>query len=127
MTVGTGHPTIRVRHQMIECIIKSVIASSIDATREALYAKAMELQLKGQCVDAVKNLERAIVLGHLLSRAALAEILTKGREGISQDRKRAYVLVRDGLCMAVGTVKECYQCSICTNLDANKMKHVHLS
>lgn len=76
---GTEHPTYRDCRQMIECISKRVATSSIDATPEALYAKAMELQLKGQCVDAVKNMERAIILGHLPSRAALAEILTKGR------------------------------------------------
>jgi hypothetical protein len=129
---GTEYPTIRVRRRMIECISKRVATSSIDTTPEALYAKAMELQLKGQCVDAVKNLERAIVLGHLPSRAALAEILTKGREGISQDHKRAYVLVKEGdmhgcwHCQGVLSMFYLYQYG-CKQNEARSLELAHMS
>jgi len=61
---------------------------------------------------ATKELEDAVRLGDLPSRAALAAILIHGREGVAKDTKRAFKLVEEGALLGCphcqGVLAWCY-------------------
>jgi hypothetical protein len=81
---------------MSDLIVRRVAAGRAAATVAALQTKALALRARGQCVVAAKCLKQAIALGHLPSRADLADMLIDGREGIAQDCARAFELVEEG-------------------------------
>ena len=58
--------------------------------------EAEELCASGQCAAAAVALKLAVDLGHLPSRALMAHMLLKGREGIAKDRNGAFELVEEG-------------------------------
>jgi TPR repeat protein len=66
----------------------------------------------GQCAAAAAQLQRAIDLGHLPSRALKAWLLIDGREGVAKDHKAAFELAEEGARVGChhcqGVMAECY-------------------
>jgi TPR repeat protein len=58
----------------------------------------------GQYFLAAAQLQEALLLGHLPSRASLAWILAFGRQGVAKDRSTAFELVKQGACLG------CHDC-----------------
>ena len=75
--------------------------------------EAEELCASGQCAAAAVALKLAVYLGHLPSRALMAHMMTKGREGVAQDRNAAFELVEEGARLGChhcqGVMAECYR------------------
>ena len=97
---------------LMDCIMRRVAAAQVAATPEALHAQAQALWAAGECAAAAALLEDAIIMGHVLSRADLADMLINGREGVAKDRKRAFELVEEGTrlgcCHSQGVMALCY-------------------
>ncbi len=68
--------------------------------------------MAGQYAAAAAQLQRAIDLGHLPSRAIKAWLLIYGREGVAQDWKRGFELVKEGARLGChhcqGVMAKCY-------------------
>jgi hypothetical protein len=77
-------------------IVRRVAAGLAAAERDKIAKKAEELCASGQCAAAVVQLQHAIALGHLPSRAHLAWLLIDGREDVDKDRNTAFTLVVEG-------------------------------
>ena len=73
----------------------------------------------GQHAAAAAQLQRAIALGHLRSRALNAWLLIEGREGIAMDMKAAVELVEEGARLGChqcqGVLAYCYF-TVCTSM-----------
>jgi TPR repeat protein len=82
--------------QMMRMIARRVAAKMVAGVRAKTAKEAEEMCASGQCAAAVVILQRAIYLGNLPSRAHYACMLITGREGIAQDRKAAFELLKDG-------------------------------
>jgi len=78
----------------------------------ALYQYALALVSTGQCATAMAQLNLAITKSHLPSRALMAHLLIKGREGVAEDRNRAFELAKEGAHLGChhcqGVLAECY-------------------
>ncbi len=70
------------------------------------------LRAEGDFAAAAAQLQQAIGHGHLPSRAALADMLLDGREGVAMDKKRAFELAEEGARLdchdCQGVVARCY-------------------
>ncbi len=66
------------------------------AAAAAVAEAAMVSLASGQCSLAAAQLQEALLLGHLPSRASLAWMLAFGRQGVAKDRSRAFELVEQG-------------------------------
>ena len=62
----------------------------------AVAAAAVVSLASGQSSLAAAQLQKALLLGHLPSRAALAWMLAFGRQGVAKDRSRAFELAEEG-------------------------------
>ena len=62
----------------------------------AVAAAAVVSLASGQSSLAAAQLQEALLLGHLPSRAALAWMLAFGRQGVAKDRSRAFELAEEG-------------------------------
>jgi TPR repeat protein len=102
----------RACNNMMLSIIRRVAAGLAAAVRDKTAKEAEELCTLGQCAAALVPLQRAIDMGHLPSRALKAWLLLDGREGVAQDRNRAFELVeegtRSGCHHCQGVLAECY-------------------
>ena len=83
--------------KMMQCNVRHVAAGLAAAVRDNVVKEAEELCTSGQCAAALVPLQRAIDLGHLPSRALMAWLLVRGREGIAEDSKAAVALANEGL------------------------------
>ena len=97
----------------MDCIVRRVAAAQVAATPEALHAQAQALCAAGDfAAAAALLLQQAVGLGHVLSRAELADMLIAGREGVAEDEKRAFELVEEGTrlgcCHSQGVMARCY-------------------
>ena len=96
----------------MDCIVRRVAAAQVAATPEALHAQAQAMRAAGDFAAAAALLQQAVGLGHVLSRADLADMLIYGREGVAEDRKRAFELVQEGTrlgcCHSQGVMARCY-------------------
>jgi TPR repeat protein len=81
----------RMRHLQI-LVLQRIIANM----PAALYQYALALVSTGQCATAMIHLNRAIIRGHLSSRAIKAWMLLYGREGVAQDCNAAFELAEEG-------------------------------
>ena len=76
--------------------------------------EAEELCASGRYAAAAVALKLAVDLWHLPSRALMARMLIDGREGVAQDRNRAFELVEEGARLGchhcLGVMTECYLC-----------------
>ena len=59
--------------------------------------QADELGASGQCAAAVVALQLAVDVGHMPSRAELADMLSHGREGVPTDEQRGLQLAEEGV------------------------------
>jgi TPR repeat protein len=96
MSQGRGGAGLRDCRVLMDCIVRRVAAGHVATTPEGLHAKAGALSAVGQCEAAAEQLQRAVGLGHLPSRADLADMLINGREGVARDHDRAFELVEEG-------------------------------
>jgi TPR repeat protein len=62
----------------------------------AVAESAVASLASGKCSLAAAQLQEALLLGHLPSRASLAWMLAFGRQGVAKDRSRAFELVEQG-------------------------------
>jgi len=96
----------------MDCIVRRVAAAQVAATREGLHAQAQALWAAGEFAAAAALLEDAIGMGHVMSRADLADMLILGREGVGEDCKRGFELVEEGTrlgcCHCQGVMARCY-------------------
>jgi TPR repeat protein len=107
-----GGPVPRDCSALMDCIVRRVAAAQVAATPEALHAQAQAMRAAGDFAAAAALLQQAVGLGHVLSRAELADMLIDGREGVAMDRKRAFELVEEGTrlgcCHSQGVMALCY-------------------
>jgi len=92
--------------------VRRVAAGSAAAVRDKVAKEAEELCASGQCAAAVVPLQRAIYLGDLPSRALMAWLLLRGREGVAKDEKKGFELAEEGARLGChhcqGVVAHCY-------------------
>ena len=94
---GGGGPVPRDCSVLMDCIVRRVASAHVAATPEGLHTQAQALRAAGDhAAAAAALLQQAVGLGHTLSRADLADMLIWGREGVAQDRDRAFDLVEEG-------------------------------
>jgi hypothetical protein len=93
---GVGGPVPRDCIALMDGIVRRVAAAQVAATPEGMHVKAQALRAAGDCAAAAALLQQAVDLGHLPSRADLADMLIDGREGVAQDSKRAFELAEEG-------------------------------
>jgi uncharacterized protein len=96
MSTCAAEPVPNARHQLADTIVKRLAAGRSAKTVEGLHARAVQLRRTGQCAAAAALLKQAIDLGHLPSRADLADLLFLGRQGVACDKKRVKELAEDG-------------------------------
>jgi TPR repeat protein len=104
-----GCPSTRDRSYLMKYILQRLIANM----PAALYRYALILVSTGQCANAVIQLNRAIIRGHLPSRALMSQMMIQGREGVAKDRNRAFELVEEGARLGChhcqGVMAMCYK------------------
>jgi TPR repeat protein len=83
---------------------RRISSKQMAAVRNEAAKEADEMCALGKCAAALIPLQQAIDMGHLPSRALMAWLLTKGREGVAKDQNRAFQLVKEG------TSSGCYHC-----------------
>ena len=107
-----GEPVPRDCSALMDCIVRRVAAAQVAATREGLHAQVQAMRAAGDFAAAAALLQQAVGLGHVLSRADLADMLIAGREGVAMDRKRAFELVEEGTrlgcCHSQGVMARCF-------------------
>ena len=84
-------------YQRMQTIAMRVVAGQAAAVVANVAKEAEELGASGQWAAAVVALQLAVDLGHLPSRADLADMLIEGREGVPIDSKRGLVLAEEGV------------------------------
>ena len=118
---------LSIRSKLETGILRRIAVRRASETPEGLNWNAECLKSKGECVDAVELLEKAIAIGHLPSRADLAWMLIEGREGVVMNQTRAFELVNNGidllyprcrLCSSVLAL--CYYCGYGCDIDKDK-------
>jgi TPR repeat protein len=109
---GGGEPVPRDCSALMDRIVRRVAAAQVAATPEGLHAQAQALWAVGDFAAAAALLQQAVRLGHVLSRAELADMLIGGREGVAMDYKRAFELMEEGArlgcCHSQGVMARCY-------------------
>jgi TPR repeat protein len=104
-----------------------VLQRIISKMPAALYQHALALVAIGQCAAAAQQLQLAIGLGHLPSRALMAHMLSGGREGVVLDENGAFELVEKGTKLGChhcqGVLAECYKWGIgCVKNEAQSLE-----
>jgi hypothetical protein len=87
----------KVHHRMMHAIAMRVVAGQAAAVAADAAQEADELGSSGQCAAAVVALQLAVDLGHMPSRAELADMLYHGREGVPSDFRRGHQLAEEGM------------------------------
>ena len=106
-----GCPSTRDRSCLMKYIIQRIIANM----PAALYQHALALVSTGQCAAAIVHLNRAIIRGHLPSRALVAWMQIEGRrKNVAKDWNGAFELVEEGArlgchhCQGIMAYQTCY-------------------
>jgi TPR repeat protein len=93
-------------------IAQRIASKHVISVRNKAAKEAKELCESGQCASALPLLQKAIDFGDLPSRALMAWMLLDGREGVAQDRNRAFELVEEGARLGChhcqGVMAKCY-------------------
>jgi len=109
---GGGGPVPRDCSALMDRILRRVAAAQVAATPEGLHAQAQAVRAAGDFAAAAALLQQAVGLGHVLSRADLADMLIDGREGVAVDHKRAFELAEEGTRLGChhcqGVMATCY-------------------
>ena len=99
-------------HRIMLCFARRIASKQMAVLRNESAKNAEELCALGQCAAALVPLQLAIDLGHLPSRALMAWLFIRGREGIAKDRTRAFQLVEVGARLGchhcLGVMARCY-------------------
>jgi len=99
-------------HKMMLCVARRIASKQMAALRDEVAKEAEDFYALGQFAAAILPLQLAVDLGHLPSRALMAHILLRGREGVAQDRNIAFELVEEGARVGChhcqGVLAECY-------------------
>ena len=119
-------------HQMMLYITRRIASKQMAAVRNKAAKEAEELCALGQCAAALIPLQQAIDMGHLPSRALMAWLLIKGREGIAKDLKRSFQLVKEGAHLdchhCQGVLAYCYYEGLgCVKDEVRSMELAHKS
>jgi len=99
---GGGGPVPRDCSALMDRIVRRVAAAQVAATPEGLHAQAQALRAAGECAGAAALLQQAVGLGHVPSRADLADMIIDGREGVAKDQKRGLALAEEGARLGCG-------------------------
>jgi TPR repeat protein len=107
----------RACHKLMQGVVRRAAAKLKHSLAAAVGNKvgkyAEELCASGQCAASVVALKLAVDLGHLLSRALMANMMIEGREGVAKDRNGAFELVEEGARLGChhcqGVMAECYR------------------
>ena len=95
--------------KMMQSNVRRVAAGLAAAVLERAVKEAQRLLAAGQRAAAAAQLQRAIILGHLPSRAHLADLFLHAREG---DKETAFALAEKGARLGChhcqGVLAECY-------------------
>jgi TPR repeat protein len=83
-------------HFKVARVAAKLMHSLAAAVGNKVGKEGEELCASGQCAAAMVPLKLAVDVGHLPSRALMADMLIDGREGVAQDRNRAFELVEEG-------------------------------
>ena len=98
--------------QMMQSNVRRVAAGLAAAVLERAVKEAQRLLAAGQRAAAAAQLQRAIILGHLPSRAHLADLFLHAREGFAHNNNRAFALAEEGARLGChhcqGVLAECY-------------------
>ena len=97
---------------MIRFIMNRVLSKWMTDVRDKFAKEAEELCASGQCAAAAVALKLAAYLGHLPSRALMANMMIDGREGVAKDEYAAFKLVDEGARLGChhcqGVMARCY-------------------
>jgi TPR repeat protein len=101
LSLGTGcHtepiPDRRTSNNLMQSIVKRVASGLVIAMRNKTAKEADKQCASGKCAASLPLLQKAIILGHLPSRALMAHLLIDGREGVAKDCNAAFELVEEG-------------------------------
>jgi len=97
--------------KMMQSNVRCVAAGLAAAVLERAVKEAKRLLAARQCAAAALQLQRAIILGHMPSRAHLADLFLRCREGFAQDNERAFALAEEGArlgCHCQGVLADFY-------------------
>ena len=99
-------------HFMMHSITHRVASTLMTGVRDKAAKEAEELCASGLCAAAAVTLKLAVYLGHLPSRALMANMMIDGREGVAENRNGAFKLVDEGARLGChhcqGVMAECY-------------------
>jgi TPR repeat protein len=100
-------------HFQVARVAAKLMHSLAAAVGNKVGKYAEELCASGECAAAAGALKLAVELGHLPSRALMANMLLQGREGVARDRNGAFELVEEGTRLGChhcqGVLAECYR------------------
>jgi len=117
LSLGVGHHFEPQRNRgacrkMMQSNVRRVASKLGAAVLERVVKEAERLLVAGQYAAAAAQLQRAIDLGHLPSRAHLADLFLNNREGFAKVRGRAFALVEEGARFGChhcqGVLADCY-------------------
>jgi TPR repeat protein len=98
---------------MVARVAAKLMHSLAAAVGNKVGKYAEELCASGECAAAAGALMIAVDLGHLPSRALMANMMIEGREGVARDRNGAFELVEEGARLGChhcqGVLAECYR------------------
>ena len=97
---------------MIVDIVRRVMATSAAGTAEGWFEHGVQHYGRGAYEGAAGCWERAVEMKHARSHALLSRMLIDGRQGVPQDRQRAFELASAGASMGCahskGVLANCY-------------------
>jgi hypothetical protein len=112
MIHGVRGTTSKSAHKMIVDIVRRVIARAAAATGEGWFERGVQYYGRGAYEDAARCWERGVALKHTSSHAMLSRMLIDGRQGVPEDRHRAFALASAGASMGCmhskGVLANCY-------------------
>ncbi len=112
MIRGLRGATAKKLHKIIFHIVRHVMARSAASTAEGWFEHGVHLYGRGAYEGAAGCWESAVDLKHACSHALLSRMLIDGRQGVSENRKRAFELASAGASMGCahskGVLANCY-------------------
>jgi TPR repeat protein len=112
-------------------IARRIASSKFQTVRQKAAKKAEEQCASGQFAAALFQLQRAISLGHLPSRALMAWLLVDGREGVLKNYQEAFQLVDTGARLGChhcqGVLAYCYLGHGCEMGDIDFVRSLELA
>jgi TPR repeat protein len=99
-------------HKMVAEIVNRVMAARAAGSAEGWFEHGVQLYGRGAYEGAAGCWERAVEMKHARSHALLSRMLIDGRQGVAEDRQRAFELASAGASMGCahskGVLANCY-------------------